>query len=437
MEDRIRLELPRLHAEQQKIIDDDSRWRVIMAGRRGGKSTMARVAAVLEMLQGKPVLWLESTYRRLMDSWRELQDLLHSAVEKKSEEEKRLVIRGGGSLDMWSAEAGEPSRGRGYSLAVIDEAGLIPNLMRVWQQAVRPSLSDYAGRALILGTPRRAAGDFAEMFSWGETGKEGWKSFRFGSAANIYLPAGEVEQARRELPLAAFQQEYLGLPIAAGDSAVFRDLDRAIIDAPLPAEYAGWTAPTPYQTLAPMAFWVGADWAGAGRRATGDYTAFVTVASDGVVCDIQRFKSDFQTQRNRLASVIQRYRPAAVLAESNSIGSVQLAEARLAGLDTQGFTTTAVTKAKAVELLAAAFDAGQVKLYDIPNRDLFLSELAGFEAVPLQHGLTRYAAAGSSHDDLVIAMLLAWTAGHRGEAGWMGPSDGVNSGFLGIGAAWF
>jgi hypothetical protein len=42
-----------------------------------------------------------------------------------------------------------------------------------------------------------------------------------------------------------------------------------------------------------------------------------------------------------------------------------------------------------------------------------------FEATPLPNGLTRYAAPRGSHDDLVIATLLAWTAARKpSQVGW-------------------
>ena len=60
---------------------------------------------------------------------------------------------------------------------------------------------------------------------------------------------------------------------------------------------------------------------------------------------------------------------------------------------------------------------------DGENRAALLAELMAFEGTPLPNGMTRFAAALGGHDDLVIAMMLAWTAAHRPKGGWIGTGD--------------
>ena len=163
------------------------------------------------------------------------------------------------------------------------------------------------------------------------------------------------------------------------------------------------------------------------------------MASDGTVCAIERFKADFSMQRTRLHGLCSRYRPAAVLAEQNSIGAPQIQALRASGLAVQSWTATNATKHKAVEALSLAFEESRIKIPDIPNRAALLAELMNYEASPLPNGMTRFAAAAGGHDDLVIAMMLAWAAAHRGRGGWMGPEsagEGIGNLLVGGGRAW-
>ena len=150
------------------------------------------------------------------------------------------------------------------------------------------------------------------------------------------------------------------------------------------------------------------DWAGAGRRAGGDFTTFIVMESDGTVCEIERFKADFSMQRTKLLGLCSRFRPAGVLAEQNSIGAPQIQALRSSGLAVQAWNCTNSTKHKAVEALALAFEQKQVKIPDLPNRPALLAELMAFEATSLPNGMTRFAAPSGNHDDLVISLMLAW-----------------------------
>jgi hypothetical protein len=376
-----------------------------------------------EALKFRPAAWVAPSYKYLLPNWREVCDALAPAIVSKSEEEKHICVAGGGEIDFWSADGGMPGEGRKYGKVVFDECAMMgADLERLWTRSLRPTLADLQGGAWFLSTSKAASSFFTTLFSWGQGEREDWKSWQLGTAENPYISAQEIDSARQDMPAAAFAQEFLGDAVSFS-GAVFTNLEKAIIDAPLADLYKQWIAPTYWQVGAPLEFFVGVDWAGAGRRAGGDFTAFVVIASDGTVCEIQRFKADFAIQRTRLLGLCSRYRPAAVLAEQNSIGAPQLEALRLAGLHVQSWTATNATKHKAVEALALAFEQNQVRIPDVENRAALLAELMAFEGTPLPNGMTRFAAAPGGHDDLVVAMMLAWQAAHRPRGGFMGPAD--------------
>jgi hypothetical protein len=389
-----------------------------------------------EALKFRPAAWISPTYKRLLPQWREVCDAFARVTVAKSEEEKHLDIAGGGEIDFWSADGGMPGEGRKYGLVVFDECAMMgAELERLWTRSLRPTLADLQGTAWFLSTSKAASSYFTTLFSYGQGERDDWKSWQLGTSENPYILAQEIESLRQDLPAAAFAQEVLGDAVSFSGS-VFTNLEAAIIDAPLEPEYRAWKAPTPYQIALPLETFIGGDWAGFGRRAGGDFTTFIVIAKDGTICGIERFKADFSGQRMRLQALCSRYRPSAVLCEQNSIGAPQIEALRSSGLAVQSWTATNATKHKSVEALALAFEEKKIKIPDIENRAALLAELMAFEATSLPNGMTRFAAPKGGHDDLVIALMLAWNAANQGVGGWMGRADGIDSGFLG-GGVWF
>src|SRR5699024_1249195 len=123
-------------------------------------------------------------------------------------QEKRIELVTGGVLDFWTLHnTDDPGRSRKYAMVAVDEAAVIPDeRFRVqWQEAIRPTLTDYAGSAWFASTPK-GNGYFRELF---ERDDDDWRSFQLPTTANPFIDAGEVEAARLELPSAVFRQEYL------------------------------------------------------------------------------------------------------------------------------------------------------------------------------------------------------------------------------------
>jgi hypothetical protein len=399
---------------------------VLRAGRRFGKSTLGRHLLINEALKpaatGEPGVgcWVAPTYKYLLPQWREVCDVLAPVIVSKSEEEKHLRIRGGGMIDAWSADGGTPGEGRRYSLVIFDECAMLgADLEKLWTRSLRPTLADFApnSSAWFLSTSKGANAYFNTLFSYGQGEREEWKSWQLGTVDNPFIPASEVESARRDLPAAAFLQEFMGDAVSFSGT-VFTRLDDAIINQPLDtAEYTHGSA-RPW--MRNVQLFLGADWSGAGRRAAGDWTAFVVIAFDSwgdrrsrtaTVVAIERLKTSFALARTKLQGLVAQYAPAGITAELNSIGAAQVEALRAAGLRIHGWTATNATKHRLVENLALAFENGQIKIPDIPNRTELLAELMAYEAIPLQNGMTRFSAPPGGHDDLVMALMLAHWGG--------------------------
>ncbi|MGO9258904.1 MAG: terminase large subunit domain-containing protein [Bryobacteraceae bacterium] len=383
------LTLPRPHPLQQHVIDGARRFNVVCCGRRWGKTELGMDRLIHTALRGKPAAWYAPSYKLAAPVWREMQNRLHPVTRDKSEQERRLELRGGGSVDVWSLDSPDSGRGRAYAAVVLDEAALIPNLESAWQESIRPQLTDHSGSAWFLSTPKGTASYFCRLWNKGaDPDQPEWASWQMPSASNPYLPAGEIESARRDLGELAFAQEYLA-QFVSWSGAVFRNITHAIIGS---------------DPTVGAAVVLGVDW---GR--VNDHTVFVAIDGSGTVVGMDRFTGiAYSLQRNRLISFWRRMGGNAyILAENNNMGGPVVEQLQMDGLPVSAFTTTNASKAAIIEALALAFERGVIH---IPPDPVLLGELQTYEAKPLPSGMMRYAAPEGSHDDTVMALAIAWSA---------------------------
>jgi len=196
-----------LSRPQGKVFRDQSRFRVLVAGRRFGKTYLA-VRGLLKMAWGpnRLVWYVAPTYRQAKDIvWRELKQLAFPYLTKKpNESDLSLELRWGARIALRSGENYDSLRGPGLDGLVIDEfADIAPE---AWTEVLRPMLSDRIGKALFIGTPK-GFGYFKQLYDEGLT-KADWRSFRYTTLEGGRIPASELEAARADLDAKTFRQEY-------------------------------------------------------------------------------------------------------------------------------------------------------------------------------------------------------------------------------------
>jgi hypothetical protein len=388
----VQISLPSPHAAQRAVLSAARRFNVLACGRRWGKSTIGIDRIVKPALEGFPTAWFSPTYKMLLESWREIQDVLAPVIVSRNNAEFRIELRGGGSVVMFSldGEVAESVRGRAFKCIVIDEAALVRNLRELWETAIRATLADYRGEAWFLSTPR-GMNDFKLFFDRGQDlEREDWGSSQMPTSANPHIDPAEIESARDDMTEAAFNQEFLA-QFVNWEGAVFRRVMEAATadrrDTPEPDhEYV-----------------IGADWG----RST-DYTVFTVVdVTARAMVDMDRSnRVDYTVQRGRLQALYQKWRPRTIIAEQNSIGQPIIEQLQRDGLPVQPFVTTNASKAEIIEALALAFEQGSIAILSDP---VLLGELQAFAAEQLPGGALRYSAPGGRHDDTVVSLALAWS----------------------------
>lgn len=375
------VQIAKPHAGQQKLDHAlrDARFGVVMCGRRFGKTKYGIYRAASEALQGRKVGWFAPTYKYAQEAWRELSFRLRPACKKVSDQQMRLETLNGGIVECWTMDSPDPGRGRAYHLAVIDEAGIVRELDAIWQQAIRPTLTDYQGRALFLGTPKGRTHAFSQLFAKGVSGDADWRSVRAPTTDNPYMKAEEIEAARRDMPAEAFAQEYEGIPSDDGANPFGLDAIASCVGPQSTEEPAVW----------------GWDFA----RAQ-DWTVGIALDTEGRVSDVVRTQQPWDEQFNLIASKTGQT-PSAGDATSLG-GDVILSTLQNRGIGMLAVPFTPKSKQELMQRLKGAIHNRQITFPDGPVR----SELETFSYEYSASGV-KYSAPPGLHDDCVVALALA------------------------------
>lgn len=197
-----------LHTNQFKIHKDKSRFRVLVAGRRFGKTTLAIDELIENALQSKHPCWyIAPTYKQAkMIAWEMLlHKLPRELIESKNEVELTVKMIVGAPICLKGADNEDSLRGAGLAFVVLDEYAMMKR--NVWQEIVRPMLTDTKGKALFIGTPQ-GKNALWELFIKGQRKENEFSSYQFKTVDNPFIDPLEVEQARTQLSETYFKQEY-------------------------------------------------------------------------------------------------------------------------------------------------------------------------------------------------------------------------------------
>lgn len=198
-----------LHEAQWQVFNDASRFTVVVAGRRFGKTVLALVKIIAIALSKKKshVWYIAPTYKQAeMIAWKMLKDMIpREAITATNEVKLSVSLINGSEICLKGAENEDSLRGVGLDFVVLDEyAQMKPN---VWDEIIRPMLTDRKGKALFIGTPQ-GKNILHDLYQKGVSGEDGWASYRFKTIDNPFIDETEVEAAKKQLPEVIYRQEY-------------------------------------------------------------------------------------------------------------------------------------------------------------------------------------------------------------------------------------
>jgi hypothetical protein len=368
------LKLHNPHPAQKQVLDCDSRFIVMMAGRRFGKSLISQTISIETAVNKKRVAYITPTYQLGKIFFKEIVDLLPLEIYSKNESDLVINFITGGSIRFFTGERLDNLRGLKFHLAVIDEASFIPNLEDGWLNSIRPTLTDYKGKAIFLSTPR-GKNYFYSLFSKAEPD---WQSFKFTTYDNPYIDPNEIDDARKQLPEVVFEQEYMANPAENAANPFGTQFIRNCIH--------------PVSSMPVVAF-------GIDLAKSVDWTVIVGLDEDGNVAYFDRFQMDWHNTKQTII----RLPKCPILVDSTGVGDPILEDLQREGVMIQGLKFTSTSKQQLMEGLQSAIHQGKIGYPD----GIITQELEIFE---YQYGATgvKYSAPSGYHDDAVISLALAW-----------------------------
>ena len=198
-----------LSPAQTKIVEAPQRFKVVIAGRRFGKTHLSiRELCYNARLPDRTVWYVAPTYRQAkMITWKKLRNKLNDLkwAKKINETELSIELKNGSTISLKGADNYDSLRGIGLDFLVIDEFADVD--AEAWYETLRPTLADKQGGALFIGTPKGMnwAHDLYTMF---EDYPDEWASFQYTTIDGGNVKPEEVEAARRSLDERTFRQEF-------------------------------------------------------------------------------------------------------------------------------------------------------------------------------------------------------------------------------------
>jgi len=223
----------RPHPAQCKIIQHIGRFKVVLCGRRFGKTDILMYVALRYLAAGKRVGIFSPNLKFIEEVWEYFLDIFDGVDGVRVNAQKRRIrLPNGGLVDLWSLNSSKErknGRGRDYHVVLYDESQDIDDRLLEWnfEKAVSPTLLKFGGKAWFFGTmPENLNSFFARKFRAGlannlearsvfgyapdiepESPDPDWVSFRQPTHSNPHIPPQEIESLRKKLPYYVFARE--------------------------------------------------------------------------------------------------------------------------------------------------------------------------------------------------------------------------------------
>ena len=209
---------------QQEVWNDESRFKVVAAGRRTGKSRLAASMILVKGLEAKEgaIFYVAPTQqmaRELM--WDTVMDMGQGVIRSSHKNDMTITLINGITIYLKSGEKESTLRGAKLYFCVLDEYADMK--ASIWDTILRPALVDLAPKssALFIGTPT-GRNHFYDLYCEAETGGDpNLKGWHFTSFDNTLIDHDEIEMARKSMSSFAFNQEFME-SFAAQASAMFK-----------------------------------------------------------------------------------------------------------------------------------------------------------------------------------------------------------------------
>ena len=373
---RIDVILKKPHPKQLEVLNSKARFRVMMAGRRFGKSLISQDISIDRGINKENVAYITPTYQLGKIFFTEILKSLPIEIYKKNEADLVINFITGGSIRFFTGERLDALRGLKFHLVIIDEASYIPNLQEGWNNSIRPTLTDYKGKAIFLSTPK-GKNFFYSLYM--KSDEPDWESFKFTTYDNPHIDATEIDAAKIQLPNVVFEQEYMANPMENAAN-------------PFGSEHINKC--TKELSMQPT------DYYGIDLAKSVDWTVIIGMDRQGNTTEVYRFQKDWLQTKESIITICHKNKP--IVIDSTGVGDAIVEDLQKHFNSMHGFKYTATSKQQLMESLASSIHKGEISFPQGVVKD----ELEIFEYVFTSTGV-KYSAPQGFHDDCVNALALA------------------------------
>ena len=327
-------------------------------------------------------------------------------IKSKNATDLFITLINGSSISIKSAEQKESLRGETCTgILCIDECAYISSEV---YNIVKPWCDFHKAVTLMVSTPFVKSGFFWEYYNHGLNREYNcvsidWSDEKYQDDMDFILPPSKLEEYKKLLPKNVFLTDYLGIFID-DDGTVFTDFKKCI---------------NKNEIKDSDKLYLGIDWA-AGVES--DDTVIVAFNQYGKQVYLDYFNKLTPTQQiDRIEKFIVQYKNqiAVVQTELNSLGTPltdflkNRSQLKTIINKFVGFNTTNQSKNAIVQNLQIAFEQKEIEILEDEKQS---RELATYTAE--YNAKTRnvsYNAPNGLHDDICIAMMLAYDAYKNGK----------------------
>lgn len=392
---------------QLESLEHPARFKVIIRGRRGGKTEEELHGAIRDAVINPGLHWITApSYRQIKSiAWTRLKAILKNDTnwifnEQELYAENKTIISPDGRytrIELKGCDKEDSLVGVGLRSLRMDEAALTKKT--VWENVLRPMLADFQAPAWFYTTPRGRNWVY-DLFMRGQGDDASWKSWRQPTSINSYIHPDEIAEAKKEMPERLFRQEFLA-EFVTDDTGVFKGIRQCIVGELKPAIYGRF-------------YVMGVDLA-----KTYDFSVLTVVDSvTREVVAFERFQDiSWQEQKLRIQLLAQRYNNALCVIDATGIGDPIVEDLQSANIslyydgDKPGYKFTHESKLRLIDNLSLAIEQ---RLVTFPRIDILVGELFDYEYVLTPGGKITYSAPDGKHDDCVVSLALAvWGIRHQ------------------------
>ena len=203
---------------RREILNDQHRFKVIVAGRRWGKTYLALMWLCSGFIKPGESRWfIAPTYRQgKMIAFPVLRQIFRGKA-RINESELKVILPNDAEICIKGADNEDSLRGAGLNRVILDEYAYFKP--HVWEEIVLPMLAISKGDAMFIGTPSGYNAMY-DLYMRGQADPE-WQSWQFKTIEGGFVAEDEIERLKSNMDGRLYRQEMEGSFESTGNRAAY------------------------------------------------------------------------------------------------------------------------------------------------------------------------------------------------------------------------